>query len=91
MNALRIATIIGAEAIGLASDLGSIEAGKLADMVVLKENPLEDIRNTNTVKMVIKNGFVYDAETLDQLYPTYKKQEYPWTQKTPSADLPGLK
>jgi Tol biopolymer transport system component len=91
MNALRIATIIGAEAIGLSNDLGSIEVGKLADMVVLKENPLEDIRNTNTVKMVIKNGFVYDAETLDQLYPIYKKQEYPWTQKTPSADLPGLK
>lgn len=38
-----------------------------------------------------KNGFVYDGESLDQLYPTFKKQEYPWTQKAPSVDLPGLK
>ena len=90
-NALRIATILGAEAIGLSKDIGSIEVGKLADMVILEKNPLEDIRHTNTVKMVVKNGFVYDGESLDQLYPTFKKQEYPWTQKAPSADLPGLK
>ena len=90
-NALRIATILGAEAIGLSKDLGSIEVGKLADMVILEKNPLEDIRHTNTVKMVVKNGFVYDGESLDQLYPTFKKQEYPWTQTAPSAEMPGLK
>ena len=90
-NALRIATILGAESIGLSKDIGSIEVGKLADMVILEKNPLEDIRHTNTVKMVIKNGFVYDGESLDQLYPTFKKQDYPWTQKAPTDDLPGLK
>ena len=73
-NALRIATILGAEAIGLSKDIGSIEAGKLADMVILEKNPLEDIRHTNTVKMVVKNGFVYDGESLDQLYPTLKSK-----------------
>lgn len=90
-DALRVATILGAESIGLAGDLGSIEEGKLADMVVLDKNPLEDIRNTNTVRLVIKNGFVYDGATLDQLLPTPKKQDYPWTQEAPNDELPGLK
>ena len=48
-DVLRVATIFGAEAIGLAKDLGSLEAGKLADLVVLDKNPLENIRNTNTI------------------------------------------
>ena len=50
MEVLRAATIHGAEAIGLAQDLGSIEPGKLADMVVLNKNPLDDIHNTNTIR-----------------------------------------
>ena len=60
-DALRVATALGAEAIGLDGDLGSIEPGKLADLVVLEANPLDDIRNTNRIRYVMKNGRLYDA------------------------------
>jgi imidazolonepropionase-like amidohydrolase len=72
-DALRAATIVGAEAIGLATDIGSLEPGKLADVIVMDKDPLTDIRNTNTVSMVMKNGRVYDAATLDEVYPRQKK------------------
>ena len=89
-NMLKVATILGAEALGLSNDLGSIEEGKLADLVVLEKNPLDNIRNTNQIKYVVKNGFVYDAETLNMIYPSEKKQKYPWTQQVPSLNLPGI-
>jgi len=66
---LQAATIDGARIIGFDADLGSIEEGKLADLVVLDADPLEDIRNTNTVRYVMKNGELYDGDTLDQIWP----------------------
>ncbi|MGD8817363.1 MAG: amidohydrolase family protein, partial [Acidobacteriota bacterium] len=68
-QALRAATLFGAEAIGVQNDLGSIEPGKLADLVIFEQNPLENIRNTNTIQMVMKNGRLYDGNTLDELWP----------------------
>lgn len=88
---LKVATLLGAEALGLSNDLGSVSEGKLADLVVLDKNPLENIRYTNTVKLVVKNGFVYEAETLDKIYPSKEKQGYPWTQAAPTDRLPGIK
>ena len=75
---LKAATIDGAKIIGFAQDLGSLEAGKLADLVVLDRNPLVDIRNTNSVRYVMKNGELYDGETLDQLWPVEKKLPKFW-------------
>ncbi len=78
METLRAATLYGAEIIGLAQDLGSLEPGKLADLVVLDENPLEDIRNTNTVRYVVKNGEVFEGSTLDRIWPEEKKLPPLW-------------
>ena len=68
LQALRVATLWGAEYIGLGNDLGSLEPGKLADLVVLDANPLDGIRNSDRVHMVMKNGFLYDAD-LNEVWP----------------------
>ncbi len=68
-DVLRTGTIVSAEAIGHERDIGSIEPGKLADLQILDKNPLDDIYNTNTVHYVVKDGRLYDADTLDELWP----------------------
>jgi imidazolonepropionase-like amidohydrolase len=75
---LRSATIRGAEAIGYEQDLGSIEPGKLADLVVLDKNPLEDIPNTNTVRYVVKNGELFEGDTLNAVWPQAKPLPKQW-------------
>ncbi len=91
MNALKAATILGAKSLGLDGDIGSLEVGKLADFIILDKNPLDNIRNTNTILHVMKNGRLYDANNLDEVYPRKKKaSKFWWHQEKPDG-LPGIK
>jgi hypothetical protein len=81
LEALSVGTIHSAEAIGLERDLGSIEPGKLADLVILNRDPLADIRNSNSVYWVMRGGFLYSGDTLDELWPTRHKQPLRWWEK----------
>ncbi len=90
LDALKTATLLGARSIGLEKDLGSVEKGKLADLVILEQNPLENIRNTNTVQWVMKNGRLYAASDLSEVYPEASDApEFNWHQPAP-GDVPGL-
>ncbi len=85
-DALRAATIMGAEAIGLGRDLGSLEPGKLADLVILDASPLDDIRNTNAIDRVMMNGRLYDGDTLDELWPRRRPAPAePWRNTAPDV------
>jgi len=77
-EALRSVTLSGAEYVGLDADLGSIEEGKLADMIVLEANPLENIRSSETVRFTILGGRVLDARTMQSVDPgTLERGERP--------------
>ena len=91
LNTLKVATILGAEAIGLDTDLGSIETGKLADLVILNTNPLDNIKNSKDISHVMKNGRLYDGNTLDELHPTKKPLPKMWWMDVIPKDLPGVK
>jgi len=79
MGALEAATLHGAKFMGFDQDLGSIAVGKLGDLVVFDADPLANIRNTTNIKYVMKAGVLYDANSLDELWPTQRKfGDYYW-------------
>lgn len=78
LEALRAGTIGSAEAIGRASEFGSLEPGKFADLVILTTDPRTDIRNSRSVEQVMKNGRLYDANTLDEVWPRRRPFESQW-------------
>jgi Tol biopolymer transport system component/imidazolonepropionase-like amidohydrolase len=77
-EALTAATRHGAEIIGVAADIGTVEAGKLADLLILDADPLADIRNSNAIRYVMKNGELFDADTLDRLWPSPRPLPAQW-------------
>jgi hypothetical protein len=68
-EALRAATLSAADKLGFAPDLGSVEAGKLADLVVLDADPLADVHASAKIRWVIKNGEIWEGETMRRLWP----------------------
>jgi Tol biopolymer transport system component/imidazolonepropionase-like amidohydrolase len=85
-DALRVATINGAVAIGMEQDIGTLESGKMADLIVLDRDPLANIRNTNSISKVMVNGRLYDANTLDEEWPRQRKlAAMPWTGAAPAV------
>tara|TARA_R110002072_G_scaffold23949_2_gene81976 strand:+ start:87258 stop:90554 length:3297 start_codon:yes stop_codon:yes gene_type:complete len=94
LEALKAATINSAEYIGAGNDIGSLEVGKMADLLVLTDNPLENIENTQSIEKVMINGRLYDANTLNEEgnYDVKRKpfyweltkydQAFPWHEET---------
>jgi Tol biopolymer transport system component len=73
LEALQAGTIMGAQALGVQHDLGSIEVGKIADLIILNKNPLDDIHNSREILYVMKDGVLYDGDTLATIWPFVKK------------------
>jgi Tol biopolymer transport system component len=78
LEALRCATLHGAQAIGFEKDLGSIEVGKMADLIVLNKDPLADIHNTTSIRYVMRNGQMFEGDTLNQVWPEKKPLPAQW-------------
>ncbi len=85
-EALTAATRHGAEIIGVAQDIGTVTAGKLADLVILRADPLDDIRNSAAIAYVVKNGELFEGDTLDRLWPeqTPLPDQWWWHTSPPS-------
>lgn len=87
MEALRSATMNGAVYLGMDKEIGSIKEGKLADLIVLDKNPLEDIRNSEFVRYTMANGRLFDAATMNEM-GNYDRKRTPFFFEMPgSSDL----
>lgn len=78
LQAIRAATLNGASYLGMSKELGSLETGKLADLIVMDENPLEDIRNSEKIKYVMINGRLYDSMTMNETISREKLRPKLW-------------
>ncbi len=77
-EALRAATLEGAQYLGLDGDIGSLEVGKLADLIVIDGNPLEDLRTSENVDYTMLNGRLYDAATMNEVAPRKRERGKFW-------------
>ena len=78
LESLQAATINGAEYIGAGEDIGSLKVGKMAGLIILDENPLEDIRHSESIRYTMVNGRLYDTETMNEVgnEPKERKEFY---------------
>src|SRR4029077_3328486 len=75
LEVIHAATINGAHIVGRPDEIGSIEPGKLADLNIFGKSALDDIHNTSALHWVMKNGELFEGETLNQVCPEQKKLE----------------
>ena len=88
IEAIRAATLNPARNFGFDKDLGSLEPGKLADLVVIDGNPLADIRQSDRIAQVMQNGRLFDAKTLDEVAPRRVKRAPLFFQGADGASMP---
>ncbi|NAS29413.1 amidohydrolase family protein [Flavobacteriaceae bacterium R38] len=101
LEALKTATINPATYIGMGDEIGSLKVGKLADLVIMDKNPLENIQNTNSIIYTIVNGRMYDTSTMNEVANRPKERglfywennkynaAFPWHEETHSFTQPG--
>jgi imidazolonepropionase-like amidohydrolase/Tol biopolymer transport system component len=78
LQAIRSATLNGAAYLGMDKEIGSLDTGKLADLVIMDANPLEDIRNSEKIRYVMVNGRLYDSMTMNELLSREKIRGKMW-------------
>jgi imidazolonepropionase-like amidohydrolase/Tol biopolymer transport system component len=86
MDALRAATINGAEYLGMDHQIGSLKVGMLADLIVIDGNPLENLQDTENITHTIINGRVYDAATLNEVGTRKKQRGKLWFERAGSSN-----
>lgn len=78
LEALAAGTIVSAQSLGMDSEIGSLEAGKLADLLVLDADPTADIRNSDKISRVMLNGRLYDPLTMNEMVTGSRKRAAYW-------------
>jgi imidazolonepropionase-like amidohydrolase/Tol biopolymer transport system component len=78
LQAIRAGTINGASYLGMDKEIGSLESGKLADLVIMDDNPLDDIRNSEKIKYVMINGRIYDSLSMNEVGTREKLRSKLW-------------
>ena len=86
-EALRSATLHGAQYLGLDGELGSLTRGKLADLIVINGNPLDDLRTTEDLTHVMVNGRLFDTQTMQELGGKDRKRPEFYWQKDDAEDM----
>jgi imidazolonepropionase-like amidohydrolase/Tol biopolymer transport system component len=92
VEALRAGTIVSARSLGMDRDIGSLEPGKLADLLILGDDPSVDIRNSDHIERVMLGGRLYDARTMNEVETgTAKRLPYWWEGADAGSANPGTR